>query len=459
MTTKADIKGASELPPSIVLCQGDLTPDVEIASAQAKQGCFKNGIFFGASNIVCILLGAGIVALPQALAKSSFYFGIPLIIIAMFCAGYAAVLLGKCGDLLIEQGVAKSALTYADIGEAAAGKWGRYLTVGSQVGQCVGSAILYLLLGAEMLGDIFSIETKYMVVICGGALIPFSLLRTFKEVTFFAIFGVLASTLVVFVLVITSVADVNHGVINQYGVHHSAPDFEGVALAFSTFAFSYGGHAMFVRIKTAMAAPQGFTYSVMMAFGFCTVMYIPVATVTYWKYGDILLNSDYDNALAIIADSNLRTFCYACVSAHVLITYVALLNPIFLYMESFMEQRRAQKTLEKEGDQYWKDTELFPYRWYHIVLRVVMVLFTIFVVEALPFFSYLQSLIGATTVVTLGFTFPPLFYMRLFKEKLTKKQIVLNWFIVLFGTAAAVCGTYFSIQGIVDSLSTFETWL
>ena len=53
-----------------------------------------------------------------------------------------------------------------------------------------------------------------------------------------------------------------------------------------------------------------------------------------------------------------------------------------------------------------------------------------------------MSLIGATTCTTLAFIMPGLCHFSLFRKELTKSQMILDLFLVIFGVILAISGTY-----------------
>eukprot|EP01135_Chromosphaera_perkinsii_P005618 Nk52_evm32s355 gene=Nk52_evmTU32s355 len=426
---------------------------VDDFEAEYSNGSSLSSVMHGVINILCGILGAGIVGLPQALARESWYLGLVLLVVCGLFSGYAAVLLSRCADVIIRTGKSKESISYAELGENAFGKWGRYVTIGSQLGQSLGGAILYLLLGAQMAADLVHWEFQYLVLCCAGVVLPFCLLRTFKEVSFIALFGMLASILIMFVVCIEAFTNINEEFLDENyprnangdrNITYGNTSFESIAVGFGTLAFAFGGHGIFIRIKCTMERPSLFPISVMIAFGSCIAFYIPTSVINYWRYGDALIDSD-GNILDILPTSPGKYIAQICLVIHVLIAYVVFLNPIFLYAELWCFP--ISKKIPGGA----------PYLIFNSAVRIFIVGFTVFVVEALPFFSYLQSFIGATSCVLLGYILPCLFHMKMLN--VGKKEKILNIFMVIFGSVAGILAAYYAVKGIVESASSFTTYL
>eukprot|EP00126_Sphaerothecum_destruens_P003835 Sdes_comp17626_c0_seq1m6891 len=451
-----------EDPPGLSL---EISHEFTEGSLEACQAKKISSVSQGIINILCGILGAGIVGLPQALAREGWYLGIVMIVVCGFFSGYSAILLSCCCDFILENGKPAHTLSYADLGEWAYQKPGRYASIVSQMGQSIGGAILYLLVGSDLLAGLVNWDTKYVVMVCGGCLVPLCLLKSLKEVAWVSFFGMVASILVAFVVCFDAFHNYNSEFLGKnysllpdgsHDVLYGRISFETVCLGFGTFAFAFGGHGIFVNIKGTLSAPKSFHLSVIISFFFCSLLYLPVSVIPYWRYGSALIGTD-GNILDLMSHSVLRYAAVGCLIAHVFIAYVVFLNPIFLYVEGWCRplfvKRKAVDGVESEL------TVLHIL--FNVAVRVFIVGFTVFVVIAVPFFSYLQSFIGATSCVMLGYILPCLFYMKLLPHRVKAHlwERCILYLILLTGVAAGGCASFFAIKGIVENLQSFNTWL
>eukprot|EP00906_Rhabdomonas_costata_P014636 RCo021038 len=101
----------------------------------------------GAFNIICCVVGVGLLGLPYAVSRSG-WIGIPLLLLTCWMASYTAVLLGEC--LAAVPGVK----SFGDLGEAAYGARGRYAVVVQQYMTMLGVASIFLVVLASGLREV-----------------------------------------------------------------------------------------------------------------------------------------------------------------------------------------------------------------------------------------------------------------------------------------------------------------
>lgn len=75
------------------------------------------------------------------------------------------------------------------------------------------------------------------------------------------------------------------------------------------------------------------------------------------------------------------------------------------------------------------------------LIRLISPILTWFIVKAIPSFSAIMGLIGATTCTLLLFILPPILHFLLHRQSIPKKAMVLDLFLVCLGVVSAVVGT------------------
>ncbi|KAJ1784971.1 hypothetical protein LPJ59_006245, partial [Coemansia sp. RSA 2399] len=91
---------------------------------QSEQPLPRNAGFLRSfSNVVCIIIGTGCLQIPYAFAKTG-WIGVVVIILSAFIGSYTGVLTIRC--LYYQPG--KRLHSFPQIGRAAFGPWGQYIT-------------------------------------------------------------------------------------------------------------------------------------------------------------------------------------------------------------------------------------------------------------------------------------------------------------------------------------------
>eukprot|EP01135_Chromosphaera_perkinsii_P002479 Nk52_evm85s223 gene=Nk52_evmTU85s223 len=462
----------------------------------AGQSLWKS-MFISVFNITCAMVGAGIVGLPKAIALTS-WSGIVLIVFCALASGYTGLTLGWCAsnkailphkkesdtneiEVSMDRqeklrardfGTGKEFVTYADIGYAAAGKTGYYVTIVCQLVNCLAYGILYLVLAADNLNAVFTfLDAKYWILIVAGCLLPFCFLRTMKEIAAVAMFGFLASVVVVVIIITESflVDDLvtadniasakDDGSIweacGDNNVSYGNVSFKSYMMGLSTIIFAYGGHTIFIRIRSSLPRRNAFSNGVIFAYMVCIILYVPLSVVVYYRYGCILQNSDFAGniLLAFPSEDVIVKIALLGITLHVMIGYVAFMNPLYLYCEEFFAAQAYEKS-QANGE---LRLTFVTSRMFRYTFRTTIVGITVIVAEAIPFFGDVQSFIGATTVTALCFILPSWFYLAMYFEQISLWEKLWNVIVILVGLVGGVSGAIFAVISIVDNLSKYSS--
>jgi len=105
-------------------------------------------------------------------------------------------------------------------------------------------------------------------------------LKTMHEVSFIAIFGMMATVFTVVVIVIFSFIDGN-----SYGDNdHQMVNFEDIPTAFAALVFAFGCHNVIPSIQDSMAEPASFKLMLNSAFTIVLIMYLPPCFFGYYFF-------------------------------------------------------------------------------------------------------------------------------------------------------------------------------
>lgn len=222
--------------------------------------CIQTTNFF--NFLLCYNSGVGILSTPYAAAQGG-WFGLTLLLAFAITCCYTAILLRRCMDS------SATIHSYPDVGEAAFGRWGRWVTSIMLYLELYAVAIEFLILEGDNLAQLFpttaiSIHQPFVnidlnphqvfVVASALAMLPTVWLRELHVLSYVSAGGVVASGLLV-----ASVGWV--GAFEGVGFHHRGAlvNLGGLPVAVGLYSFCYCGHAVFPSIYSSMRHRQQFT--------------------------------------------------------------------------------------------------------------------------------------------------------------------------------------------------------
>ncbi|KAL6976626.1 hypothetical protein U1Q18_025413 [Sarracenia purpurea var. burkii] len=88
-----------------------------------------------------------------------------------------------------------------------------------------------------------------------------------------------------------------------------------------------------------------------------------------------------------------------------------------------------------------------------LLIRTILVINTVIVALAIPFFGYVMAFIGSFLSINISILFPCLCYLKIYRvHKLFGSELILIVAILAMGFLVAVMGTYTSLREIVKNL-------
>ncbi|KAK9721720.1 hypothetical protein K7432_003225 [Basidiobolus ranarum] len=393
----------------------------------------RTGSDFGAYfNIVCVIAGTGTLQIPFALQQVG-WLGIPLIFLGAAVAAYTGILLIKClyykgGDRLDG---------FPAIGEAAFGKFGRVLVNVFYYAILVGGACVYLVLSgvnidqiAEAHGSKINLST-WIAIASFIIWIPFVSCKSLKEVAILAIFGAVATGIVVIVTVVVGLGDLHNP--QNINITHDALIITNIPLALGSIGFSYGGNVIYPHVEETMRNPRAWPKVLFSAMATCCVMYIVIGVVGYRVYGNLTVSPILLNLPTGFA----TTLATILITLHVIVAAPIYLTSCALELESILKIDRKYHSAQNE----------FVLRF---LLRTAIMIVLMGIGMTVPFVDDLMTLIGALATCMVLFILPIVFYWKLFGFKLMSKlEIAWCIFIIIFGIIGCVFGTIAALQKLM----------
>ncbi|OWZ10675.1 Amino Acid/Auxin Permease [Phytophthora megakarya] len=289
-----------------------------------------------AFNLFCCVYGIGTLGMPGNFSRA----GPGLAIVAMAFMAFANIYgsVAICRVMLLAPTTVR---TYGDLGEWVMGKWGRYLTVIAQMGNCLIVPCVFLVLGGTLLDGLYpgAFSTTTWSILMALLVLPVCLVPTLKEGAGAAFAGCLG----------TLVADVIGIAVVMYGMrgHPTAPgpdlNFKQVAGAFGNLALAYGAGIVIPALQRQHSDPTRMPRVVFVTMAFTTCCFLVLASTAYSSVGcqisGNLLWSIYPDSetglttLGFASDFGAVVLAYMFMQLHITIAFSVILNPAFYITE------------------------------------------------------------------------------------------------------------------------------
>jgi vesicular inhibitory amino acid transporter len=225
-----------------------------------------------------LILGIGTLGMPGNFSRA----GPGLAILAMAFMAFANIYgsVAICRVILL---ASTSIKTYGDLGEWVMGKWGRYLTVIAQIGNCLIVPCVFLVLDGTLLDGLYlgAFSTTTWSILMALLVLPVCLVPTLKEGASAAFAGCMG----------TLVADIIGIAVVMYGMrgHPTAPgpdlNFKQVAGAFGNLALAYGAGIVIPALQRQHSDPTRMPRVVFITMAFTTSCFLVLATTAYSSVG------------------------------------------------------------------------------------------------------------------------------------------------------------------------------
>ncbi|CAH2074507.1 unnamed protein product [Thlaspi arvense] len=358
-------------------------------------------------NGINILCGVAILTIPYAVKEGGW-----LGLFVLFCFGiitcYTGILLQRC--LESSHGLH----TYLDIGQAAFGTTGRILISGC--------CVEYIIMMSDNLSGLFPMTSLNIIGVSLDSTQIFAIVTTF----------IVLPTVWLRDLSLLSYLS---GSVDGVGFRHSGQilDLSSLPVAVGIFGFGFTAHSVFPNIYSSMKEPSQFPMVLLTSFGFCTLFYIGLAVCGYTMFGDEIQSQFTLNLPQEFTSSKIAIWT-AVVTP--MMKYALTITPVVLSLEELMP---SSKNMRSKG--------------VSLIFRTILVLSTLVVALAFPFFATVAALIGSFIAMLIAFIFPCLCYLRISKDQLTNTDIAVCIFIIIIGVVSGCCGTYSAIARLIHEIA------
>uniref|UniRef100_A0A7N0V166 Amino acid transporter transmembrane domain-containing protein n=1 Tax=Kalanchoe fedtschenkoi TaxID=63787 RepID=A0A7N0V166_KALFE len=373
------------------------------------------------------LSGVGIMSTPYALASGG-WLSLTLLFAVATSTFYTGLLIRKCMD------IDPDIRTYPDIGERAFGTKGRLLVLVVMCLELYLVATGFLILEGDNLHNLFpGMELQIadftiggrqcFVIIVSLIILPTAWVDNLSILSYISASGVLASLIIIGSITWT-------GAFEGIGFHQKGAliNWSGIPTALSLYAFCYCSHPVFPTLYTSMKNKKHqFSNVLLVCFLLCTISYASMAVLGYLMFGPGV-QSQVTLDLPVARVSSKVAIYTALVNP--VSKYALMVTPIVGVVEAWFPSCRKSKPV-------------------NLLVRTALVVSTVVVALAVPFFGSLMSLVGALLSVTASILLPCSCYLKMsgVYRRFGCELVALSGIVVL-GVLVAVFGTYTSLVEI-----------
>ncbi|RLN59480.1 hypothetical protein BBJ29_007996 [Phytophthora kernoviae] len=281
-------------------------------------------------NLFCCVCGIGSLAMPSNYARAGPLYASIALGFMIFANTYATLKLSRV--MLVAPSSVK---TYGDLGEWALGKWGRFFTVVSQMGVCLLSPIVFLVLGSTLLDVLFpdSFSQTFWIIFMALMVIPVCLIPTLKESAGMAFAGCMG----------TVIADIIAVSVLQYNMrdHPSIPSpdvsLHQVLTCFGNLALAYGAAPVVPDLQREHSQPQRMPRVVVVTILFVSAFFVAVALAGYTAGGCQLSGNIMYSIVSTSDPLGLAPLGFSANRGAIVMAYLFMQMPVSIAFSTLMQ--------------------------------------------------------------------------------------------------------------------------
>ena len=387
----------------------------------------KIGEFKSTVNLILTAVGVGVLALPKAIAQSGWAIGILLLVLTWGLSQLMMHMLWRCIRAETRRGNSHID-SYGALGEAALGKFGRYIvSFATYTGLSAICVIILILLGSGFFNLTATMTLYAWIRIASLCILPLSWLPTLKEVGILSAIGVVAVCIVGIVVLAASCSmdSADRGHISAVPTSTS-----GLAMSFIEFMNSFTVAPVIPTIIVGMTDPSRYPRVAAYGFAVITFTFAVIGFAGYAGWGDALLSPNGGNITDEIATSANKVYSTICQIAIIIVSlshFLVMFNPVALLSDSVVAKLGGGLTSSK----------LVP-ALMRMVGRSALVGLMLLLALFVPSFGTIVDLVGSTVVMPLQVIFPISFYVILCRSEIA--DMSLSKRVALYGLfGASIC--------------------
>ncbi|XP_021976931.1 amino acid transporter AVT1B [Helianthus annuus] len=394
---------------------------------QTGQSSFGQAVLNGV-NLLC---GVALLSTPYAV-KQGGWAGLSILFIFCVLSFYTGILLRCCLD-------SRPGLqTYPDIGEAAFGIIGRLVVSITFYVELYASCVEFIIMESDNLSSLFpyahlslggyQLSSHYLfALIITLIVLPTVWLRDLSVLSYISAAGVFVTILLVICLFWV-------GLVDSIGFHTESTtilNLSTLPVSIGLYGYCYAGHAVLPNIYMSMENKSQYPLALLASFTICTILYAGAAILGYMMFGESI-----ESQFTLNLPTNLV--------ASKIAVWATVISPLTKYALTISPVAKSLEELIPSNNQ--------KSHAYSILIRTALVISTLFVALAVPFFGLVMSLIGSLLTMLVSLIFPCACFLRLLRGNVTHFQGSLCVLIIAIGIISLAFGTYTALSEIIQLL-------
>ncbi|KAJ5888897.1 Amino acid transporter transmembrane [Penicillium taxi] len=380
-------------------------------------------------NSVNVLIGIGLLSLPLAMKHAGWLLGLSFLIFSAVTTSYTAKILAKCLN------VDKTLVTYADLAYISFGHHARLVTSFlfclELLGACVALVVLFSDSLYSLIPGLSILEWK---IVCGIVLVPLQFLPLrFLSVT--SILGIISCTSIVIIICVDGLIKPDSpGSLRQPANTFLFPEnWATLPLSFGLIMSPWGGHGVFPNIYRDMRHPHKYGKSLWTTYIFTFSLDCSMAIIGWVMFGDVVRDEITANILRDDSYPQLLSVGIIIFVSIIPLTKVPLnARPLVATFEVLCGVGAGH--ISTDGREKVDN-----------LIRVFVRVFTIALIVVLsvvfPAFDRIMAFMGSFLCFTICIIFPLAFYLKIFGNQISRRERILDWFLLIISTILAAVGT------------------
>ncbi|XP_041999636.1 lysine histidine transporter 1-like [Salvia splendens] len=398
--------------------------------------------WFSAFHNVTAIVGAGVLALPYAMAQLGWGPGVTVLVVSWIVTLYSLWQMVEMHEMVPGRRFDR----YHELGQYAFGqKLGVWIVVPAQLTVLVGLNTVYLITGGQSLAkfhdlvctDCHRISTTYFILIFASVHFVLSQLPSLNSISGVSL---AAAVMSISYSTVAWAASVDKGVQPAVEYGYKSNTTSGTVFNFfnamGTIAFAYGGHNVIMEIQATMPSTphrpskKPMWKGAVVAYVIVALCYFPVATIGYWKFGNAV---DENILITLHRPRWLIAMANMFVVVHLIGGYQIYAMPVFDMIEAALVKKRK-----------------FKPSWYlRFFSRNLYVALTTFLAVTFPFFNALLGFFGGFGFAPTTYFLPCVMWLVVHKPKVFSMSWFANWFCITLGVALMVVGPIGGLREII----------
>ncbi|KAJ5169135.1 Vacuolar amino acid transporter 1 [Penicillium canariense] len=381
-------------------------------------------------NSVNVLIGIGLLSLPLAMKHAGWVLGLLFLVYSAVITSYTAKILAKCLD------VDKTLVTYADLAYISFGQQARLVTSFLFCMELLGACVALVVLFADSLYALIpGLSILQWKIVCGLVLVPLNFLPLrFLSVT--SILGIISCTSIVILICVDGLIKPDSpGSLRQPASTFLFPEnWATLPLSFGLIMSPWGGHGVFPNIYRDMRHPRKYGKSLRVTYIFTFTLDCSMAIIGWLMFGDIVRDEVTANILRVDQYPKALSVCIIVFIAIIPLTKVPLnARPLVATFEVLCGVGLGPAPTDRRGEMIQQ--------FVRVAVRVFTVALIVVLAVVFPSFDRIMAFLGSFLCFTICIIFPIAFYLKIFGSEISRRERILDWFLLITSSILAAVGT------------------